>query len=291
MAGSAKARAVAALLDAFKASLPVERAALVDTTGRGERFEDNLVPSLSADQIGKLRAQRVSGDGDELDFGPAGERPDAHAAHSSAALACNAFGIWIGREQQPTFNGLGGGLAAPLHVEVKQRIFRGGRHLNLDVLVAGYDVVLGVESKLTEPLARHTARAWSDAYGRDSTRALVSDGWLKALDDARAGAYRPAYLDVDQLLKHALGLAKQHPSRKRHLLYVFWEPTEAGDVPEVIEHRQEVAELLNRVGNASPRLHALSYLELWSQWDAMGLPWLSAHVACLRQRYELAISD
>ncbi len=42
--------------------------------------------------------------------------------------------------------------------------------------------------RLSEPFARHTARARSDAYGRDSTRALVSDCWLKALDDARTGS-------------------------------------------------------------------------------------------------------
>ncbi len=58
MAKSTKTRAVTALIDAFKESLPADRAALVDATGRAERFEDNLVPSLSADQIAKVRAQR-----------------------------------------------------------------------------------------------------------------------------------------------------------------------------------------------------------------------------------------
>lgn len=52
-----------------------------------------------------------------------------------------------------------------------------------------------------------------------------------------------------------------------------------------------IAELFNRVGDASPRLHALSYAQLWSQWDAMGLTWLSAHFHCLRQRYEVAIGN
>lgn len=58
MADSVKRRGLSpALIDALKASLPAERAALVDSSGRAERFEDNLVASLSAEQIAKLRAQ------------------------------------------------------------------------------------------------------------------------------------------------------------------------------------------------------------------------------------------
>lgn len=65
-----------------------------------------------------------------------------HAAHSSAALICNAFGIRIGREEQLAFNGLGGGLAAPLRVEVKQAHLSRRPASDLDVLAAGSEVCL-----------------------------------------------------------------------------------------------------------------------------------------------------
>jgi hypothetical protein len=285
---ASKPRAVRALTQRLKEVLPTGRAALIDDKGRTERFEDNLLPSLSTDQIRELRRQLMTGDGHELDYGKNGERPDAHAANSSAALACNAFGIWIGREHALRIDGIGG-FSEPLKVEAKQRIFRGGRHPNLDGLAVGDDVVMGIESKLTEPLARHGPSSWSDAYGRDSCRALLSGGWQQALDEARTGVYNTEYLDVAQLLKHALGVSKQHPGRERHLLYVHWEPTDGDALPEVRTHRQEVLALHARVGDGSPRLHTLTYAELWAQWEALDMSWLTEHVDQLGQRYALAL--
>jgi hypothetical protein len=284
-----KTRAREALIGCLRESLPPDRAALVDDTGRSERFEDNLVASLSAEQVAALRKQLIAGDGRELEHGADGSRPDGHAAHSSAALAFNAFGAWLTRESELVIDGVGG-FSDPLRIEAKQRIFRGGRAPNLDCLASGAEVVVGVESKLTEPLARHGTKTWSEAYGRDSCRALLTDGWLEVLDAARAGSYRTRYLDVDQLLKHALGLCKQNPGRELHLVYVFWEPANAADFDELRAHRDEVQALLDRVGDALPRLHALTYSELWRQWDALDLPWLREHLTALRRRYDLSVA-
>lgn len=284
-----KTRAREALIARLKATLSPERAALIDETGRTLSFEDNLIPSLSPQQVTALREQLGGGDGRELDVGANGERPDAHAAHSSAALACNAFGPWIGHEHQLVLDGVGG-FTEPLRVEVRQRIFRGGRAPNLDCLALGSEVVVGVESKLTEPLARHRRTVWSEAYGRDSCRALLGGGWLQALDEARSGEYAPSYLDVDQLLKHALGLSKQHLERERHLFYVYWEPTNGDELEEIGTHRDELQALRERVGDGSPRLHALTYAELWQQWEKVpGAPWLDSALAELRARYEIAV--
>ena len=49
-----------------------------------------------ADPDRGAKRQLAMGDGGELKPGPNGQRPDAHAAHSSAALAFNAFGRWLG---------------------------------------------------------------------------------------------------------------------------------------------------------------------------------------------------
>ncbi|HEX8102143.1 MAG TPA: hypothetical protein VF533_06005 [Solirubrobacteraceae bacterium] len=283
-----KARARHALIARLKELLPADRAALIDETGRTERFEDNLLSSMIAVQSSEIRTQLSGGDGQELVYGKHGERPDAHAAHSSAALACNAFGGWQGLENQLFLDGVDG-FSQPLRFEAKQRIFRGGRAPNLDCLATGEDVVMGVESKLTEPLARHHRTVWSEAYGRESCRGLLSDGWLEALDAARSGSYAPTYLDADQLLKHALGIAKQHPERERHLLYVYWEPTNGSDFEEILTHRAEVEKLLDWVGEASPRLHALTYDALWTQWEGLNVPEVAVHLDCLRARYRLAV--
>jgi hypothetical protein len=288
---SVKDLARRALIDRLRSLLTPERAALIDDSGRTDLFADNLLPSLSPEQIAELKEHLTTGDGRELDFGEAGQRPDGHAAHSSATLAFNAFGPWLGRERQLVIDGVGG-FSERLRVEAKQGIFRGGRPPNLDCLAVGADVVVGVESKLTEPLARHSRRKWSDAYGRDSCRELLTAGWLEALDAARTGQYTPVYLDVSQLLKHALGLSKQNPGRERHLVYVYWEPVDGDDITEVRRHRDEIDDLRRRVGDASPRLHALPYARLWDEWEALSdLPWLGEHVLYLCHRYEVALAN
>src|SRR5215210_522582 len=108
MSEAAKPRARRALIEQLKKTLPPERAALIDESGRTMHFEDNLVPSLSRDQIVALREQLLAGDGHELDPGDDGSRPDGHAAHSSAALAFNAFGAWFGREHGLVIDGVAG---------------------------------------------------------------------------------------------------------------------------------------------------------------------------------------
>jgi hypothetical protein len=266
-------------------TLGADRAALVDDTGRTSTFEDNLLQTLKEVQVATLRPQLAAGDGAELTGAGDGRRPDAHAAHSSSALAFNAFGAWLGFESDLVIDGVAGFTDA-LRIEARQPIFRGGRAPNLDCLLTGPLVAAGIESKLTEPLAPHPSRSWSEAYGRASSRALLRDGWLETLDSARLGVYEPTYLDAAQLIKHALGLSRQHPDRDLHLIYVYWEPNDGDEIHEVLKHRREVAELLNRVGDSSPCLHALTYTQLWVQWDALTeVPWLPDHLAALRRRY------
>jgi len=289
----AKSGAYEALRVGLLESMAAERTALVDRTGRVCAFEDNLVRTLSSLQVATLRAQLEVGDGGELSGSKAGGRPDAHAAHSSSALAFNAFGAWLGFETQLVVDGVSG-FSDPLRVEARQPIFRGGRAPNLDCLLTGPAVVVGIESKLTEQLARHRAVQWRDAYSRSSCRALLGGGWLRTFDAARNGEYQPAYLDADQLLKHALGLSKQHPDRQRHLVYVYWEPEDGDEIDEVAAHRREIAELVDRVGDAAPHLHVLTYTELWAQWGQLtDVPWLPDHLAALRKRYSrpLALAD
>jgi hypothetical protein len=179
-----------------------------------------------------------------------------------------------------------------LQVEARQRIFRGGRAPNLDCLLIGSDLVFGVESKLTEMLTRHGSGGWSDAYRRESCRALLSDGWLQTLESALSDDYHPQFLGADQLLKHALGISKQHPDRARHLVYVYWEPTDADLYEEFVQHRAEVAEFGDRIAGSSPSFHALTYAELWQQWETLSdEEWLRDHLRALRARYEISLSE
>lgn len=117
----------AALRRALLGVLPRDRARLVGATGRTAHFEDNLVPTLTVEQVIELREQLSGGDGQELTSAADGTRPDAHAAHSSSALAFNAFGAWLGREAALLLDGVGG-FDQRLRVEALNESSAAGEH-------------------------------------------------------------------------------------------------------------------------------------------------------------------
>jgi len=286
---TARDRAIGALTRRLRELLSKERAAAM----KGHHvaaFEDNLVSTLETWQIRELRRQLQAGDGKELEPRADGGPPDAHAAHSSAALAFNAFGGWLGAEDRLTVAGVRG-FSRRLEVEKKLPIQRGGRAPNLDVLLTGNDVVAGVESKLTEWLTPHRPREWPASYSRPENLALLDGGWRSTLDAAIAGRYDPLRLEAGQLLRHALGIARQHADRECHLVYVWWEPLDAQELPEAIEHRAEIADLQARVGDASPRLRALTYRELLDEWERGDDGGAGEHIRALRARYELSLRE
>jgi hypothetical protein len=284
---STQRRTFLALSQRLSELLAPESSELVGGT-HTRRFADNLLPGLSQSQIATVRAQLLLGSGNELRPTATGKRP-AHAPYSSAALAANAFGRWLGDEPQLRVAGLGGFTDA-LRVEAKLKIAHGGGTANLDCFLAADDVMVGVESKLTETLAAHDPVKWRSPYHKPVMRTLLDAGWAEVFESSLAGSWQPKHVGLEQLVKHALALSS-HPARERHLVYVFWEPANGDDHSEVREHRREVAELLERVGDASPRLHVRTYAELLDEWAALDPPeWVSRHVAELRERYVLWVS-
>ena len=101
-----------------------------------------------------------------------------------------------------------------------------------------------------------------------------------------------SHLDAAQLVKHYLGI--RHTFRDspvaKVLVYLFWEPTNAEDIPESVKHRQEVELFSREVEESEIRFVDLSYRELWQYWSETS-DWegMSAHIEALRQRYELDI--
>jgi hypothetical protein len=74
------------------------------------------------------------------------------------------------------------------------------------------------------------------------------------------------------------------------LLYLYWEPVNAGDLPEFDRHRDEVDRFSAAVAAANPAFVSMTYRDLWQLWASCVLPiWLQHHVAALRARYEIVI--
>lgn len=82
----------------------------------------------------------------------------------------------------------------------------------------------------------------------------------------------PRYLGPGQLLKHALALNSHADGRPTHLVYCYWEPENGADFEGVVQHRVEVADLMQRVGDAEPLLHATTYAALFDEWSKASRP-------------------
>ena len=243
------------------------------------RFADALVPTLAADDIAWAHAQLAARAKGELRPAAAGT-VQAHAAWSSTALTCSAFAAWRTRPEALTVGGLGP--FADVRLEERLLIPHGGGTPNLDVaLEAGAGALIGIESKLTEHLSPKPPRPWRPAYRRPSMAAELRGGWSTTFADLLDGSWTPRHLDAAQLVRHALSLRGAHD-----LVLVYWEPADGDELPETRAHREEVAELLDRIGDAPPRLHALPWSRLLDEWE----PVLPAHVAALRERYDVSVA-
>jgi hypothetical protein len=163
----------------------VAAAAFVGAT-HTRRFEDNLLAGLSRRQIAIARDQLSGGAGGELTPTDSGKRR-GHAPYSSAALAANAFGQWIGSEPHLQIAGLGG-FGQQLSLEHKLPIAHRGGVANLDCLLQGPGVLVGVESKLTEMLEPHDPVPWKDPYRSADMESLLEGGWSRALEASLAAS-------------------------------------------------------------------------------------------------------
>jgi hypothetical protein len=272
-AGRIRRRALRALRRAFVQGKP---RAVIDHQGYVDPLWDNLLdgvhPELFEEELRR-------GDGNEL-IGKFG------AVHSSAALAVNTFARWKPEPANLPLAGVTG--FSRLGLEVQCTVVAGSRKANLDAVAEGPDAVVGVESKLLEPLSGKNAE-FAERY--DTLIARHRDSpWLQLVELLRASPKHFAYLDAAQLVKHSIGLRQRFPSGPISLLYLFWEPTNARSLEAYDRHRQEVEELQSRVAGDRVRLVAQSHLELWDDWSAQGTPgWLSAHVEALRQRYAVRV--
>lgn len=286
---SAAERIAAALRERLTTYLHSDRAsALVGGTHAAE-LRDNVVRTIDDEQLAELRAQLARGDGGELRAKGGDPRISAHAPHSSATLALNAFGFWLGREAQLSVAGETGWTANSLELERRYPIIPGRRAPNLDVTLMRPDLVLAIESKLREYVPSHKPKDWVEAYRVQDVGERLEGAWRELLEELLSHPQQTGYrhLGIEQLVKHALGLRRfaDEDGRPVTLLYVYWEPKNAGELKACVEHRSEVEKLHERLGaDANPRFISCSYAELFDEWEAAGGAG-PAHVAELRARY------
>jgi len=261
----------------------VARGVTVDGDYRTDTLNDNLAARLAPCAGAHVRGAFAAGAGGELKS-VAGRRPKMHSAYSSAALAVSAFAPFI---EAPWALSLAE-IRCFDRVEFEARLPTGvrGTPPHLDLLAHHARGRVAVESKCTEYLDPKPAR-FSDAYRRlaqgmhPSWRAVYAD-LLREPE-----CFKP--LDAAQLVKHYWGLSNTRCRGSDVLLYVYWEPLDAGAHPAFAEHRRAVEAFAQRVDDPRCRFCALSYCALWQRWSR--IPGLAGHVDSLLARYGVPIAE
>lgn len=160
-----------------------------------------------------------------------------------------------------------------------------GNPPNLDIALQFVDgSVVGIESKFTEWLTpKPTGKVlFKPKYFSEGQKLWAANGlpacqMLAEQVHARAEVFR--YLDVAQLLKHVLGLSKQHPEQFE-LYYLFF------DCPgkESVTHRMEVERFAALVG-VECKFRWASYQQVYETMCTATRPEHGAYMAYLRDRY------
>lgn len=250
-----------------------------------------LLPGLPAERI---LACYANAPGKEI------ERGKFASPESSAALAANAFGYFLGRAADlPPLPGCGDASwpAVDIGLEVLLRFpWPGGRHPCLDAVVETETALIGIESKRFEPFRAKKKPSLSAAYWRPVWGASMR-GYEAIRDGLHDGSLRYDRLDVAQLVKHAFGLrtaVRASPSRfaKRPLLlYVYAEPAAWPDGRPIAQsdlqaHRAEIVRFAAAVQGDEVRFVSASYRRLLAAWLEVQDEGLRAHALALIARFD-----
>ena len=248
--------------------------------------QDNLLKDIKLDDF-----RKAFDDGAGQEFGSVDVPGKFCAAYSSSALAVNHFAPFatqplpvLGSHRLLSLEGF----EVPFPTGLR------GIPPHLDALLTSDRVRLAVESKCLEYLRPKSMKALQKAATRLRDKYLtgIMDGrcnspWFAEMRELAGEPSRYRLLDAAQLIKHTLGLLNAPDDRPTTLLYIYWEPLDAGRSPIFAAHREEVTKFASRVAGDSVRFETMSYPELWDQWRASGDPFLDMHVGALRRRYAI----
>ena len=243
-----------------------------DAKGYVNDVRQNLVSGVTLEMIAGDYSQ---GSGQDL-------TSKMRAIHSSSALVANTFGRWKEDPCKLKFFGHSG-FQLPVF-EAQCRTGLGGTPPNLDVLLNSSEIVIGIESKLLEPLGSPKEPHFSESYSQDKLP-QCEKSWWDLLEVVRH--WPPSRFDAAQIIKHYLGLRKQYATgHKVFFVYLFWIPLNAESIAEYSQHNEEMERFRNKIpDNGEVKFIAMDYLEFWESWSKDPNTDLANHANLLKQRY------
>ena len=217
------------------------------------------------------------------------------SAESSAALAVNAFGLFLERpDSLPAIPGTKafGWPARYVAIEKNCRFpWWGGHHPWLDAFVETATHIIGVESKRYEPFRAKAVGRFSEAYWRDVWGVKMS-GYQRVRDAVASDAAPFSRLDAAQLVKHALGLRTEARRRGKcpALVYLHADPATWPDGTAIHPdhkqaHRGEISVFAEHVQSDEVAFRACRYAEVLDTWSRSNSPNVRHHAAAVKDAF------
>ena len=207
------------------------------------------------------------------------------AVYSSSALCVNNFAIV--KEHIGDFRFFDFSNFIDAKFERKFRTGLGGTPPHLDFALESNETAIGYESKYLEPLAT-TKAAFVDSYNRVRLNYL-SDFWFSLIEYYRG---KELYLDVAQLIKHAIGLInfKRQSGKEVILVYIFWTPINLDDYQEYEDHSRDLLEFTEKLKNQNDiKFLSMSYRQFWEGFE--NDPVFNNHFNIVKERYNIRIEE
>jgi hypothetical protein len=220
---------------------------------------------------------------------------------SSAALAANAFGLFLDRPQDlPAIPGTDehGWPATDVTIECCVRFpWSGGMHPWLDVFIETPKSIIDVESKRYEPFRGKTTGSFSEAYWR-SVWGDRMGSFERMRDKIAAGQAKFERLDATQLVKHAFGLRTEAQRRKKPatLIYLYAEPQAWPDGRPIKSnafevHASETRTFASEVAESEVAFGTCTYAALLAAFRASPLLDVRKHAANIEASFNPGRGD
>ncbi|EDP98579.1 hypothetical protein U8527_21445 [Kordia algicida OT-1] len=241
-------------------------------------FSTNKENLLEGIDISLFQEDLTSGSGNEL-------QSKFNAIYSSAALAVNNFSIV--KKESSTFNYLGYSNFYDAKFERKFITGLGGTAPNLDFTIENNDVVIAFESKYLEITTKKKVK-FAKSYNKEKLNYL-DDFWFDIINQHKDSRF---YLDVAQLIKHAIGLInykRKYSTKKIVLVYIYWLPENYEAFTNFKEHQKELREfeaLLKE--NKDLQFISTTYTEFWKAYEHENSIF-KKHFNKVKKRYKIKI--
>lgn len=261
-----------------------QRGLTVDDSGNVASVDDNLRAAMSTATLKSFRDAASA----ELVDGKTGSPAKMRALAAPSALIVNMFDYWTARDATPLLRAFGiSGTAQSVRLEIPLFTGSAGLPPHLDVLLRLNDgSLVGVESKFTEWMVKKSKQAakLSPYFSESHATSYWSRAGLTASHQLAKSMLNDnivfEVLDVQQLLKHMLGLGKAAGGKPWTLLYLYY--AGAGEIATI--HDAEIARFSAAVGN-EVQFVSLTYQGFFKSLSAGAGEQHAEYFGYLRQRY------